>query len=132
MQLGVIGLGRMGANIARRLARNGHEMVVYDLDPKTVEALAGEGMTASKSLADMVSKLEAPRSIWVMLPAGKITEDTILDLANHLDKGDTVIDGGNTMYKDDIRRAKILREKGQHYVDVGTSAASGASSAVIA
>ena len=121
MQLGIIGLGRMGGNIARRLKNAGHEMVVYDLDKKMVETLSGEGMTAATSLDDMVSKLQAPRAIWVMLPAGKITEDTILDLANHMADGDTIIDGGNSFYKDDIRRAKKLREKNMHYVDVGTS-----------
>ena len=121
MQLGIIGLGRMGGNIARRLTRAGHEMVVYDLDQKTVEKLGSEGMTPAGSLSDMLSKLKAPRSIWVMLPAGHITEDTIFDLANHMEKGDTVIDGGNTFYKDDIRRAKELQTKGLHYIDVGTS-----------
>ena len=121
MQLGVIGLGKMGANIARRLTKAGHEIVVYDIDPKVVEKVAGEGMTASSSFDDMIGKLDAPRSIWVMLPSGKITEDTILDLSNHLEKGDTIIDGGNSFYKDDIRRAKALREKDQHYIDIGTS-----------
>jgi 6-phosphogluconate dehydrogenase len=121
MQLGVIGLGRMGGNIARRLRRAGHEIVVYDVDQTTVEKLAGEGMTGASSLDDLISKLQAPRAIWVMLPAGKITEDTVFDLADHVDEGDTIIDGGNTMYKDDIRRAKALRERNIHYVDVGTS-----------
>ncbi len=121
MQLGIIGLGKMGANIARRLTKHGHEMVVYDLDKKVVDTLVGEGMTSASSLEDMISKLEAPRSIWVMLPSGKITEDTILDLANHMEKGDTVIDGGNSFYKDDIRRAKELQKKELHYIDVGTS-----------
>ena len=121
MQLGIIGLGKMGGNIARRLTKAGHEMVVYDLDTKMVDKLAGEGMTPASSLADMISKLKAPRSIWVMLPAGKITEDTIMDLADHIDKDDTVIDGGNSFYKDDIRRAKILEKKEIHYIDVGTS-----------
>lgn len=121
MQLGIIGLGRMGGNIARRLTKAGHEIVVYDLDKKTVDKLASEGMTASSSLSDMLSKLKAPRSVWVMLPAGHITDDTIMDLANHMEKGDTVIDGGNSFYKDDIRRAKELEKKGLHYIDVGTS-----------
>ena len=121
MQLGMIGLGRMGGNIARRLTRAGHEMVVYDLDQKAVDKLAGEGMTPASSLADMLSKLKAPRSVWVMLPAGHITDDTIMDLANHMEKGDTVIDGGNSFYKDDIRRAKELQKKELHYIDVGTS-----------
>ena len=96
-------------------------MVVYDLDKKTVDKLAGEGMTASSSLGDMISKLKAPRSIWVMLPAGHITGDTIMDLANHLEKDDTVIDGGNSFYKDDIHRAKELQKKELHFIDVGTS-----------
>ena len=121
MQLGVIGLGRMGGNIARRLKKAGHEIVVYDVDSKTVDKLASEGMVAASSLDDVVAKLTAPRSIWVMLPAGKITEDTIVQLSGHMDEGDTVIDGGNSFYKDDIRRAKTLREKKLHYVDVGTS-----------
>ena len=121
MQLGIVGLGRMGGNIARRLERAGHEIVVYDLDQKTVEKLAGEGMVGAHDLDDLRAKLKAPRSIWVMLPSGKITEDTIFDLGEHLEAGDTIIDGGNTFYKDDIRRAKVLREKKIHYVDVGTS-----------
>ena len=121
MQLGVIGLGRMGGNIARRLTRAGHEMVVFDVSKEAVDKLAGEGMTGALSLDDLRSKLKAPRSIWVMLPAGKITEDTIMDLGEHLEAGDTIIDGGNTFYKDDIRRAQKLREKNIHYVDVGTS-----------
>ena len=121
MQLGIIGLGRMGGNIARRLKKHGHEMVVFDLNQETVGKLAGEGMTGASSIDDMLKKMEAPRSIWVMLPSGKITEDTIADLAQHLEPGDTVIDGGNTFYKDDIRRAKALQEKKLHYIDVGTS-----------
>ena len=121
MQLGIIGLGRMGGNIARRLKRAGHECVVFDLDGKAVQKFAGEGMRGASSLDDLVSKLAAPRSVWVMLPSGKITEDTIADLGGHLASGDTVIDGGNTFYKDDIRRAKALQEKGLHYIDVGTS-----------
>ena len=121
MQLGIIGLGRMGGNIARRLTKHGHEMVVFDLNQETVGKLAGEGMTGASSIDDMLKKMEAPRSIWVMLPSGKITEDTIADLAEHLEPGDTVIDGGNSFYKDDIRRAKALQEKKLHYIDVGTS-----------
>ena len=121
MQLGIIGLGRMGGNIARRLTKAGHEMVVYDLDTRAVDKLSGEGMTGATSLDDLVSKLKTPRAIWVMLPAGKITEDTIRDITNHMSEGDTVIDGGNSFYKDDIRRAKSLRDKHIHYVDVGTS-----------
>ena len=121
MQLGVVGLGRMGGNIARRLKRAGHEIVVFDVSKEAVDKLSGEGMTGSTSLDDLREKLKAPRSIWVMLPSGKITEDTIVDLGEHLEAGDTIIDGGNTFYKDDIRRAKTLQEKDIHYVDVGTS-----------
>ena len=121
MQLGIIGLGRMGGNIARRLKKHGHEIVVYDLSKDAVAKLAGEGMVGADSLHDLIAKLEAPRSVWVMLPSGKITEDTIADLAEHLHAGDTVIDGGNSFYKDDIRRAKALQGKDLHYIDVGTS-----------
>ena len=121
MQLGVVGLGRMGGNIARRLKRAGHEIVVFDVSEDAVKKLAGEGMTGSSSLDDLREKLTAPRSIWVMLPSGKITEDTIMDLGEHLEAGDTIIDGGNTFYKDDIRRAQVLQKKDIHYVDVGTS-----------
>ena len=121
MQLGMIGLGRMGANIVRRLARAGHTGVVYDRDPKPGEALAKEGATAAKSLEDVVAKLAAPRAIWIMLPAGAPTESTIDTLIPMLSKGDTIIDGGNTYWRDDIRRGKALAEKGMHYLDVGTS-----------
>ncbi|WP_424140217.1 phosphogluconate dehydrogenase (NAD(+)-dependent, decarboxylating) [Roseomonas chloroacetimidivorans] len=121
MQLGVIGLGRMGGNIVRRLMKGGHECVAYDAKPGAAQALAGEGAKAVASLEEMVQALRPPRAIWVMLPAGKITEDTIRHLAGIMDRGDILIDGGNSYYKDDIRRAKELREKGLHYVDVGTS-----------
>ncbi len=121
MQLGIVGLGRMGGNIARRLKRAGHEIVVFDVSKDAVAKLAGEGMTGSSSLDDLREKLKAPRSIWVMLPSGKITEDTIVDLGKHLEAGDTIIDGGNTFYKDDIRRAQELQKKDIHYIDVGTS-----------
>src|ERR1700679_1153029 len=121
MQLAMIGLGRMGANIVRRLARAGHTAVVYDRDPKPGEALAKEGAVAAKSLEDVVAKLAAPRAIWIMLPAGAATESTIDALVPMLSKGDTIIDGGNTYWRDDIRRGKALAEKGLHYVDVGTS-----------
>src|ERR1700761_6252687 len=121
MQLGMIGLGRMGGNIARRLMRHGHEMVVYDNSDKAVETLAAEKAKPSHSLKELVAQLKAPRAVWVMLPAGAITESTIKELASLLDKGDTIIDGGNTFYKDDIRRAKELEAKGIHYIDVGTS-----------
>ena len=121
MQLGMIGLGRMGANIVRRLQKAGHACVVYDRDPKPGEALAKEGATAASSLEDLVGKLAAPRAVWVMLPAGKPTEATIETLSGLLAKGDAVIDGGNSFWRDDIRRAKALAEKGLHYLDVGTS-----------
>jgi 6-phosphogluconate dehydrogenase len=121
MQIAIVGLGRMGGNIARRLMKHGHEAVVWDRDDKAVSGLAGEGATGASSLEDVVSKLKAPRAVWVMLPAGDPTEQTVKTLSGLLSKGDIVIDGGNTFYKDDIRRAKSLREKGIHYVDVGTS-----------
>ncbi|MGI4732094.1 MAG: phosphogluconate dehydrogenase (NAD(+)-dependent, decarboxylating) [Janthinobacterium lividum] len=121
MKLGMIGLGRMGANIARRLVQHGHEMVVYDRDEKVVQTLAGEGMTAATSLQDMHDKLAEPKIFWVMLPAGDPTEQTIVELAGMMGGTEIIIDGGNTFYKDDIRRSKMLKEKGVEYVDVGTS-----------
>ncbi|MBC9743125.1 decarboxylating 6-phosphogluconate dehydrogenase [Pseudomonas syringae pv. syringae] len=121
MQLGIIGLGRMGGNIARRLMLNGHTTVVYDRDEASRNALANDGSTAVADLKELVSTLAKPRAVWVMLPAGAPTEDTIQALSELLDADDVVIDGGNTFYKDDIRRAQELTEKGLHYVDVGTS-----------
>ncbi len=121
MQIGVIGLGRMGGNISRRLMRAGHRCVVYDNNPKAGEALATDGATAAASLAELAAKLETPKAVWVMLPAGKITEDTVQALAGLLGRGDIVIDGGNSYFRDDIRRAATLREKGMRYLDVGTS-----------
>ncbi len=121
MQLAIVGLGRMGGNITRRLIQHGHEVVVYDANAKAIDALAKERATPSSGLADMVKKLKAPRAVWVMLPAGKITEDTITQLATLLQKGDTIIDGGNTFYRDDIRRAHALAQHGVNYVDCGTS-----------
>lgn len=121
MQLAIVGLGRMGANIARRLMRDGHEIVAYDVNADAVAALAQEGAKPAGSLEDLAGKLQAPRAVWVMLPAGKITEDCIAALSGLLSAGDTVIDGGNTYYKDDIRRAVVLKEKSLTYVDVGTS-----------
>ena len=121
MQLGIIGLGRMGGNISRRLMRAGHHTVVYDRNTDAVGALAKDGAAGVGGLADMVKQLEKPRAIWVMLPSGKITEDTVTELAGMMEKGDIIIDGGNSYYKDDIRRAAMLREKGLIYVDVGTS-----------
>jgi 6-phosphogluconate dehydrogenase len=119
MQIGIVGLGRMGANIGRRLMQNGHQVVGYDAFPAAVKGL--EGATGAPSLEDLVAKLAAPRTVWVMLPAGKITEETITALGGLLQKGDCVIDGGNTYFKDDIRRAHALAEKGIGYLDVGTS-----------
>jgi 6-phosphogluconate dehydrogenase len=121
MQIGVIGLGRMGGNIVRRLMRAGHQCVVFDANPKAGLELAEEGATAATSIEDMVRILAKPRAVWSMLPAGKITEDTVAGLAELMDKEDCVIDGGNSFYKDDIRRAKVLGAKGLHYVDCGTS-----------
>jgi 6-phosphogluconate dehydrogenase len=121
MQIGVVGLGRMGSNIVRRLERAGHTCVVFDQNPDVVTGLGKEGATGAGDLDDLVAKLEPPRAVWVMLPAGKITETTIEHLAEHMEKGDIIIDGGNTFYKDDIRRGKELSHKGINYVDVGTS-----------
>ncbi|MDF5831229.1 phosphogluconate dehydrogenase (NAD(+)-dependent, decarboxylating) [Pseudomonas syringae] len=121
MQLGIIGLGRMGGNIARRLMLNGHTTVVYDRDEASRNALANDGSTAVADLKELVGTLAKPRAVWVMLPAGAPTEDTIQTLSELLDADDVIIDGGNTFYKDDIRRAQELTEKGLHYVDVGTS-----------
>jgi 6-phosphogluconate dehydrogenase len=121
MQLGMIGLGRMGGNISRRLMKHGHEVVVYDHDPKAIAALSKDGATGADGLDKLVQKLKAPRAVWVMLPAGKITDDVIVELAKLLSKGDIVIDGGNTFWRDDIRRAKMLKEHDIRHVDVGTS-----------
>ena len=121
MQLGIIGLGRMGGNIARRLMLNGHTTVVYDRNTAFVENLSEAGATGVADLPALVAGLAKPRAVWVMLPAGAPTEDTIDTLSTLLEAGDTIIDGGNTFYKDDIRRAKTLSEKGLHYIDVGTS-----------
>jgi len=121
MQIGIIGLGRMGANIARRLMKGGHQPVVYDIDAARRTDLGTEGASPADTLEAMVAALTTPRALWVMLPAGKITEGTIAHLGSILAEGDIVIDGGNTYYKDDIRRAAELQKSGIHYVDVGTS-----------
>jgi 6-phosphogluconate dehydrogenase len=120
MQLGMIGLGRMGANMVRRLQKNGHECVIFDRTPATVQQLASEGATGSTSLDDFVKKLKKPRAIWLMVPAA-VVNSSIQDLLPKLESGDILIDGGNSYYIDDIRRAKELQPKGIHYVDVGTS-----------
>src|SRR3981189_2010739 len=121
MQLGMIGLGRMGGNIVRRLRRNGHTSVVYDKDAKAVAGLAAEGASGASSLEDFVAKLDKPRTAWVMLPAGKITEATIEALAKLMQPRDVIMDGGNTFGQDDVRRGKTLKEQGLYYLDVGTS-----------
>jgi 6-phosphogluconate dehydrogenase len=120
MQLGMIGLGRMGANMVRRLQKNGHQCVVYDRSADSVKQLTGEGATGSTSLDDFVKKLNKPRAIWLMVPAG-VVDTTLHELSSKIDVGDIIIDGGNSYYIDDIRRAKELSGKGIHYVDVGTS-----------
>jgi len=120
MQLGMIGLGRMGANMVRRLMRAGHQCVVYDVTPAAVQGLAKEGATGAASLDEFVKKLATPRAAWIMVPAA-VVDQTLADLSARLEKGDIIIDGGNSYYIDDIRRAKALRPKGIHYVDVGTS-----------
>lgn len=121
MQLGMIGLGRMGGNIVRRLMRHGHSTVVYDKDAKAVAGLAADGAVGSATLEEFISKLERPRAAWVMLPAGRITEQTIDTIAGVMQEGDVIIDGGNTFWQDDVRRGKALKGRGIHYVDVGTS-----------
>jgi 6-phosphogluconate dehydrogenase len=122
MQIGVVGLGRMGANISRRLMKAGHSTVVWDASSGAVESVGKDGATTASGLQDLVRKLtESPKAVWVMLPHGKITDDTINTLSGLLSKGDIVIDGGNTYYKDDIRRGKALATKGLRYLDVGTS-----------
>jgi 6-phosphogluconate dehydrogenase len=121
MQVGMVGLGRMGGNIVRRLMRHGHGGVVYDRDPKAMNELAGEGATAARSLDDLVTKLTKPRAVWVMLPAGEPTETAVMQLGASMDPGDILIDGGNSNFKDDVRRAQGLAAKGVHYLDVGTS-----------
>ena len=120
MQIGMIGLGRMGSNMVRRLIQGGHHCVVFNRSPKSVEELTREKATGASSLADLVEKLEKPRAIWMMIP-GAFVEQLIADLLPHLDPGDVLIDGGNSYYVDDIRRAKELAAKQIHYIDCGTS-----------
>jgi 6-phosphogluconate dehydrogenase len=121
MQLGMVGLGRMGANLVRRLMRDGHECVVFDVNPDAVKALVGEGAKGASSMDEFVAMLDIPRAAWVMVPAGDITESSVRELAARMEADDVIIDGGNSSYRDDIRRAGELREQGIHYVDVGTS-----------
>jgi 6-phosphogluconate dehydrogenase len=121
LQLGIVGLGRMGGNIARRLLRDGHRVVGYNRTPEPVEALRAEGGDGTESLAGLVAALEAPRAVWVMVPAGAITESVVSELGGLLEPGDAIIDGGNTHYPDDIRRAAELGARGIHYLDCGTS-----------
>src|SRR5215211_3817392 len=120
MQLGMVGLGRMGANIVRRLMRDGHQCVVFDTNPDSIKELEGEGATGGFTLEEFVGKLEKPRAVWVMIPAS-ITGRVVEQLAGLLDEGDIIIDGGNSNYRDDVRRAAKLKEQGLHYVDIGTS-----------
>ncbi|MGN6573976.1 MAG: phosphogluconate dehydrogenase (NAD(+)-dependent, decarboxylating) [Pseudolabrys sp.] len=121
MQIGMIGLGRMGASLALRLIRNGHAVVAFDQDASAVSALARDGAAAGRDLADLVKQLAAPRAVWVMLPAGEPTDATITRLGELMSPGDTIIDGGNTFWRDDLRRAKALKARGIHHVDAGTS-----------
>jgi 6-phosphogluconate dehydrogenase len=121
MQLGMIGLGRMGGNIVRRLVSKGHECVVFDQSAEAIKSLAGDKIGGASGLADMVKRLSKPRAVWVMLPAGEITEKTVVELGNLMEAGDTIIDGGNAFFQDDVRRGKALKAKGIHYIDCGTS-----------
>jgi 6-phosphogluconate dehydrogenase len=121
MQIGMVGLGRMGGNMVRRLMRNKHTCVVFARDPANVKAFAKEGATPADSLKDLVKKLKKPRAVWVMVPSGGPTEETVEELGKLLESGDVVIDGGNSYFKDDVRRAKALKTKGIDYVDCGTS-----------
>jgi len=121
VQLGIVGLGRMGGNIARRLLRRGHEVVVHDRDPKAMATLATDGAQRADTVEAMARAIGKPRAVWLMLPAGEVTEKALGDVASQLDAGDVIIDGGNTFWKDDLRRAAMLGRHGIHYVDVGTS-----------
>jgi len=121
MQLGIVGLGRMGGNMARRLMKGGHQVVGYAEDPASIAQLAGEGMTPATTLDDFVAVLRTPRVAWVMVPAGAATEQVVTDLAKRMTPDDTIVDGGNAYYKDDVRRMKALATRNIHYVDVGTS-----------
>ncbi len=121
MQIGMVGLGRMGGNMARRLMRGGHEVVAYATDPAAVKQISSEGATGVSTLDDLVARLEQPRTAWVMVPAGEATEQVVMELAKRMSRGDVIIDGGNSFYKDDVRRKKMVEPQGIHYIDAGTS-----------
>ena len=121
MEIAVVGLGKMGANMATRLLRDGHRVVAYDINETAIQSLEAVGAEGARTLAEITGMMDAPRSIWVMVPSGDITEQTIIDLAEVLSSGDTIIDGGNSNYKDTQRRAQMLKEKGLDFIDVGTS-----------
>ena len=121
MQMGMVGLGKMGANMARRLVRHGHEMFGLDLDQKTVDALKKENISGSTDMGEFIGMMAKPRTVWMMVPAGDATEQMVVALSEHLEADDTIIDGGNSYYKDDVRRSKLLAAKGIHYCDAGTS-----------
>jgi 6-phosphogluconate dehydrogenase len=121
MQLGMVGLGRMGGNMTLRCLANDHHMVVYDQHPETVASYVAKGATGATSIADLISQLHPPKAVWIMLPAGDVTETAVREISQQLQPGDIIIDGGNSMFKDDVRRAQTLHQVGIHYVDVGTS-----------
>jgi 6-phosphogluconate dehydrogenase len=121
MQIGMVGLGRMGGNMARRLMRGGHEVVAYATDPAAVRQISSEGATGVSTLDDLVARLTQPRTAWVMVPAGDATEQVMMELAKRMSRGDVIIDGGNSFYKDDVRRKKMVEPQGIHYIDAGTS-----------
>jgi 6-phosphogluconate dehydrogenase len=121
MQIAMLGLGRMGANMARRLLQGGHDCVVYDPKPETVAQLVQAGASGAASLAELADQLRPPRAAWIMVPAGEITDATVMELASHFAAGDVIVDGGNSHFKDDVRRARVLAERGILYLDAGTS-----------
>jgi 6-phosphogluconate dehydrogenase len=121
MQIGMVGLGRMGGNMARRLMRGGHEVVAFATDPAAVKHISSEGATGVSTLDDLVGRLEQPRTAWVMVPAGEATEQVVTELAKRMSRGDVIVDGGNSFYKDDVRRMKMIEPRGIHYIDAGTS-----------
>src|SRR5262249_57788894 len=125
MDIGMVGLGRMGANLVRRLMHAGHNCVVFDINPDAVKELQGEGATGASSLEDLVTRLDKPRAVWVMVPAGEVTSQIVRDLAGRMEPDDVVIDGGNSYYRDDIARSEALSKSGIHYVDLGTSGGGG-------